>query len=79
MASIPPKKIQSIFDQLKRWPVTMPNIIIQKMMVTVAMTGETPILRIFLKEKSSPKEKRRNITPMSAHTWIFAWSTTDMV
>ena len=77
MASIPPKKMQSIFPQPKRCPITMPSIIMQKMMVTVEMMGDAPIFRIFLKEKSSPKENSRNITPMSAHVCISAWSTTE--
>ena len=67
MASMPPRKMQSIFDQPDRWPTTMPNIDMQKMMVMVEMMGDAPILRIFLKEKSRPSENRRNITPMSAH------------
>ena len=57
----------------------MPSIIMQNTMVQVAMTGEAPILSIFLNEKSSPSENKRNITPMSAHVWMSAWSTTDMV
>ena len=51
----------------------------QNTMAHVAMMGDEPILRIFLNEKSSPSEKSRNITPMSAHVWMSAMSTTDMV
>lgn len=67
MANIPPKKILSIWFQPKAWPTPTPNRAIEKMMDMVAMMGDIPILRIFLNEKSSPKENSRNITPMSAH------------
>ena len=67
MASMPPRKMQSILAHPKACPTMMPSIIIQNTMVHVAMIGEAPIFRIFLNEKSSPKENRRNITPMSAH------------
>ena len=70
MASIPPRKIQSILLHPNSCPTMMPSIIIQKIMVTVEMMGEAPILRIFLNEKSSPNENKRNITPMSAHVWM---------
>ena len=79
MASIPPRKIQSILPQPKPWPTRMPSVIIEKIIVRAAITGAIPILRIFLNEKSSPNENRRNITPMSAHVWISPLSTTDMV
>ena len=79
MASIPPRKIQSICFHPKRCPTTMPSDIMQKMMVQAAMTGAAPILRIFLKEKSSPREKRRNITPILAHISMFSASTTERV
>ena len=51
----------------------------EKMMVRAAMTGAMPILRIFLKEKSSPSEKSRKMTPISAHVCTSALSITDMV
>ena len=57
----------------------MPNVIMKKMMVTVVMAGPNPILRIFLNEKSSPKVKSRNMTPMSAQECMFSVSMTDMV
>jgi hypothetical protein len=76
MASIPPRKMQSIFDHPKAWPTQTPNIDIEKMMVIVDMMGEAPIFRIFLKEKSRPSENNRNITPMSAHRWMFSVSAT---
>ena len=76
MASMPPRKMQSIFDQPNSWPTTTPSTAMQKMMLMVEMTGEAPIFRIFLNEKSSPSEKSRNITPMSAHRWMFSPSTT---
>ena len=79
MASIPPRKIQSIFGQENRCPTIMPSIDMQKMMVMVEMIGDAPIFRIFLNEKSSPSENSRNITPMSAHRWTFSVSTTDAV
>ena len=56
-----------------------PNIDIEKIIVQVEMIGEAPIFRIFLNEKSSPSENRRNITPMSDHKWILSESTTDAV
>ena len=79
MANIPPRKMLSIWLQPKAWPTTMPSIDMQKIMVTVEIMGEAPIFRIFLNEKSRPKEKSRNMTPMSAHRWIFSWSTTEAV
>ena len=51
----------------------------EKMMQTVEMMGEMPIFRIFLNEKSSPNEKSRNMTPMSAHRWMLSVSTTEAV
>ena len=51
----------------------------QKMMVTAAMTGAAPIFNIFLNEKSSPSEKRRKMTPMSAHVFTLEVSITDRV
>ena len=79
IASMPPRKIQSIFDHPNRWPTIMPSIDIEKMTVTVEMMGEAPIFRIFLNEKSRPSEKSRNMTPMSAHRWTFSTSATDAV
>ena len=67
IASIPPRKMQSILDQPKAWPVKTPSIDMEKMMAMVEMNGDTPIFRIFLNEKSRPNENSRNITPMSAH------------
>ena len=79
MASIPARKIQFISLHPKDCPTVNPSSIIQKMMVMAAMTGAAPIFRIFLKEKSSPREKSRKITPMSAHVCTSALSITDMV
>ena len=79
MASIPPRKMQSILPQPKLWPTLMPSIIMQNTMTTVAMMGEAPIFTIFLNEKSRPSEKRVKMTPMSAQVWISVSSTTDMV
>ena len=62
----------------KAWPTPIPSIIIEKIMLMAAMTGAMPIFSIFLNEKSSPREKRRKITPMSAHVWMLALSTTDI-
>ena len=67
MASIPPRKMQSIFGHPNEWPTQTPSIDMAKMMVMVDMMGEAPIFRIFLNEKSKPNENSRNITPMSAH------------
>ena len=79
IASIPPKKMLSILPHPKRCPTATPVNIIQNTMTTVAMTGEKPIFRIFLNEKSKPSEKRRNITPMSAHMWMLSWLATLIV
>ncbi len=57
----------------------MPSIIMQKTMTTAAMMGEAPILTIFLKEKSRPKENSVKMTPMSAQVVMSCSSTTDMV
>ena len=67
MASIPPRKMQSILDQLKACPTQTPSIDMEKMMAMAEINGETPIFRIFLNEKSRPSENSRNMTPMSAH------------
>ena len=48
-------------------------------MATVEMTGEAPFFRIFLNEKSRPRENSRNMTPMSAHRWMFDMSATEAV
>ena len=79
IASIPPKKMQSILGHPKRCPTQTPNIDMQKMIVMVEIMGEAPIFRIFLNEKSRPNENNRNITPMSAHSCTFSVSTTDAV
>ena len=57
----------------------MPVIDIKKIVLTAAITGARPIFRIFLKEKSRPRENSRNMTPMSAQVLISALSTTDIV
>lgn len=57
--SIPPRKIQSIRFQPKACPTVMPSVIMHVMMMRAAMTGDEPMRRIFLMEKSSPKEKSR--------------------
>ena len=79
MASMPPRKMQSICRQPNILPAEKPISIIQKMMVQAAMTGAAPILIIFLNEKSSPRENKRKITPMSAHVFTSALSITDIV
>ena len=76
IATIPPRKMQSISFHPKLCPTMTPNVIIQKMMVQAAMIGEAPIFRIFLMEKSNPNEKSKKITPMSAHVCISDLSTT---
>ena len=75
MASIPPRNMQFIWLQENSLPTQMPKSIMEKTMVRAAMMGALPILRIFLKEKSRPREKSRNITPMSAHDCMFSLST----
>ena len=79
IASIPPRNMQSMRFQPNEWPTMMPRVIMQNIMVHVDMTGEMPIFIIFLNEKSSPSEKSRNITPMSAHVCMLDLSITDMV
>ena len=79
MASIPPRKMQSMRFHPNPCPTIMPSVIIAKMMVSVVMTGATPIFMIFLNEKSKPKEKSKNITPMSAHVFMSVLSITDIV
>ena len=79
MASIPARKSPFRCDQPKSSATITPILIMQNMMVSAAMIGAMPILRIFLIEKSRPRAKSRNITPMSAHVWIFSLSMTDMV
>ena len=79
MASMPPRKMQSVRVHPNRCPVRVPVTIMQKMMVRAAMTGAMPILSIFLKENSSPNEKSRNMTPMSAQVCTSPLSITDMV
>ena len=79
MASIPPRKIQSILDQPKECPTQTPSIDMEKMITIVEINGDAPIFRIFLNEKSRPSENSRNITPMSAHSWMLSLSATDAV
>ena len=57
----------------------MPKMIMLKTIDKAAMTGAMPILRIFLNEKSRPKENNRKSTPMSAHVCISCLSSIDMV
>ena len=66
MASIPPRKIQSILAHPKSWPTQTPSIDMLKIIVQVEIIGEAPMRRIFLNEKSRPNENSRNITPISA-------------
>ena len=79
MAIIPPRNIQSILLHEKACPTPIPSIIIENTMMMAEMKGEIPILRIFLIEKSNPSEKSKNMTPISAHVWMFSLSRTDMV
>ena len=79
MASIPPRKMQSILLQPNACPTQTPSIDIQKMMVQVEMIGDAPMRRIFLKEKSRPSENRVNITPISAQRWTLLISATEVV
>ena len=79
MASIPPRNRQSILLHPKSLPANTPSIDMQNIIVMVEMMGEAPILRIFLNEKSSPNENSRNITPMSAQSFMLSKSTTDAV
>ena len=79
MASIPAKKRASISDHPCVAATITPMFIIEKMMVRAAIMGAIPILSIFLNEKSRPKAKSRNITPMSAQVCIFSSSRTDTV
>ncbi len=67
IASMPARKSPFICDQPSMRAMNMPIIIMEKMMVRTAMTGAMPIFTIFLNEKSRPRVKSRNITPMSAH------------
>ena len=79
IASIPPRKMQSILLQPKLCPTQIPSIIMENTMTIVAMIGEVPILTIFLKEKSRPRENKVKMTPMSAHVLMSPSSMTDMV
>ena len=79
MANIPPKKILSILLQPNPCPTNIPNVIMQKTIVQAAIIGAMPIRSIFLNEKSSPNEKSKKMTPMSAQVWMSALSITDMV
>ena len=53
----------------------MPMNIMLTRISMVATTGALPILSSFLKLNSSPREKRRKITPISAHVFIASAST----
>ena len=75
IASIPPRNMQFIWLHENSFPTQIPMSIMEKTMVRAAITGALPILRIFLNEKSRPREKSRNITPMSAHDCMFSLST----
>ena len=76
IASIPPRKMQSISFHPKLYPTTIPKVVIERIMVLAAMMGDAPILSIFFMEKSKPNANNRKITPMSAHVCMFALSTT---
>ena len=67
IASIPPRNMQFICVHPNSFPTPTPVSIMEKIMVSAAIIGAEPIFSIFLKEKSRPREKSRNITPMSAH------------
>lgn len=77
MASIPPKNKLFISDQPKDSPMSVPIVIIKRMIETAVMMGLVPILTSFLKENSSPKANIKKIIPMSAHVWILDVSLTD--
>ena len=79
IASMPPRKMQSMWFQPNACPTAMPSIAMEKTMLIAAMTGAMPIFRTFLNEKSRPSANSRNITPMSAHVWMSALSMTDIV
>ena len=79
IASMPPRKMQSILFHPNPCPTLMPSIIMQNTMTTVAIIGDAPILTIFLNEKSSPNEKRVKMTPMSAQVLMSLSSMTDIV
>ena len=70
MASMPPRKMQSIWLQPNSSPVQAPTYIMHRMMARAAMMGAAPIFRIFLNENSSPRAKSRKMTPISLHTWM---------
>ena len=79
MAIMPPRKRASIFFQPKADPTVNPRKIIPEIIVRAAMTAGPPTLTIFLKENSSPRAKRRKITPMSDQVWMLAASRTEGV
>ncbi len=79
MASIPARNSPFISDHPNIDATALPVSIMQNTMTSAAMMGAMPILSIFLKEKSRPNVKSRNITPMLAHVSMFSWSTTDIV
>ena len=57
--------------------MSVPIVIIKRMIETAVMMGPVPILTSFLKENSSPKANIKKIIPMSAHVWILDVSLTD--
>ncbi len=76
MASMPPRKMQSMRGQPKACPTRTPSTVMAVIILMVEMMGEAPILSIFLNEKSRPSEKSRNITPMSAQRCMLSMSAT---
>ena len=78
MANMPPRKMQLMLSHPNKCPAKIPNVIMQNTMVTVAMRGADPILRIFLNEKSRPKENKVNMMPMVAHISMSLISSTVM-
>ena len=76
MASMPPKKMQSIWLQPKSSPVQAPTYIMHRMIASAAIIGAAPIFRIFLNENSRPRAKSRKMTPISLHTWMPCISVT---
>lgn len=77
MASIPPKNRLFISDQPKVWPMSVPIVIIKRMIETAVMIGPVPILTSFLKENSRPKANIKKTIPISAHVWMLDVSLTD--
>ncbi len=79
MQIIPPRNRASILLHPKADPTVKPRAIIPKMMVRAAMMAGPPTFTIFLKLNSSPRAKRRKMTPMSDQTWMLAASMTEGV